>query len=137
MLLGYRVARQVVVEATIGPGAKARHGIWTFSPDGMWQQEELVRRYVGSGRLQTFLGDWHSHPLGGLQPSGRDLKTARAVSSTQEALTAEPVTLIVARVRRRWRAGAWMFFEGRFVRATVYPLSDGAGYARELLGQSQ
>ena len=108
-----------------------------FTPDGTWQQGELERRYLEGGRMQTYLGDWHSHPLGGLRPSGRDLRTACKVAATREALTGEPVTVILARVPRRWRAGTWVLIDGRFVPAHIYPLDDHSVLVRQLVGDPQ
>jgi integrative and conjugative element protein (TIGR02256 family) len=124
MLLGYRAGRQIVVQAVVGPGPKARHSRGSFSPDGAWQETEFTLVYEQSGRMTTYLGDWHSHPGGGLAPSRRDLRTARRVAATPEARTREPLTMILAPVANQWRAGGWVLDRGLFVRARLYPLTD-------------
>lgn len=97
MLLGYHGQDQpeIVITEALGPGPKARHGSHTFTPDGKWQQRHLAERYESSGRVTTFVGDWHSHPEGLPLPSPRDLKTARKVSRRKSARVPYPATLIV------------------------------------------
>lgn len=97
MLLGYcgQERTDVVITEATGPGPNARHRRYTFTPDGRWQQRRLAEAYEASGRVTTFLGDWHSHPGGQPLPSARDLKTARKVSRHKNARTPYPTTLIV------------------------------------------
>lgn len=131
MLLGYRVNREIVVESTIGSGPRARHGRFSFTPDGRWQQVGLARIYDASGRMQTYLGDWHSHPRGGLGPSRRDLRTARHVAATADSQTRNPLTLLLAPERADWWVGAWVLDGGLFVRARVRRIEHTEPTARD------
>lgn len=98
MLIGYwgPGTSEAVVLDVIGPGPAAMHTRAGFLPDGEWQQQQLEEVYHRSGRIHTFLGDWHSHPHGDASPSARDRQTARAVASEGEARTPHPITLILA-----------------------------------------
>lgn len=97
MLVGYRGhdRPELVVTAATGPGPRARHRRYTFAPDGHWQQRLLAAIYEQSGRVTSYLGDWHSHPDGRPLPSTRDLKTARKVSRRSSARAPHPITLIL------------------------------------------
>lgn len=108
MLIGYwSDSGDAVITDTIegGPGAVRRPS--RFLPDGQWQQERLDEIYIRSGRVHTFLGDWHSHPLGGLRPSLRDRDTAKKVAKSKEARASQPLTLICAKREGHWR---WAVF---------------------------
>lgn len=65
-----------VIGAMIGPGPEAVHELHNFVPDQHWQLKRIARRYDDSGRLETYLGDWHSHPKAA---SGRISRTDRGV----------------------------------------------------------
>lgn len=102
MLIGYMTDDSIVVTRLIegGPGSIRKRD--RFEPDGLWQQEELERVYRDSGRIETYLGDWHSHPRGLGRPSRRDRATAKAVARSRGARTPHPLTIIVTRT---WRGG--------------------------------
>jgi integrative and conjugative element protein (TIGR02256 family) len=102
MLAGYEIGGDVIVTALIGGGPNAVRQRKRFEPDGRWQQAELERRYRESGRLHTYLGDWHSHPAGIASPSADDRRTARRISKDRGARSPHPVTLIAASL---WRSG--------------------------------
>jgi integrative and conjugative element protein (TIGR02256 family) len=80
--------------------------------DGLWQQEQLDEIYVRSGRIQAYLGDWHSQPDGLLRPSRRDRSTAKAVAKTREARTPNPLTIIGIDADERWHWGV-LRYRGR------------------------
>ena len=98
MLVGYLGVEpaELVVTGTIEGGPRAIEKKEGFEPNGAWQREELARRYEESGRVTTFVGDWHSHPAGVAAPSRKDLRTARRVSRARAARMKEPLTLIAA-----------------------------------------
>ncbi|HEX3803210.1 MAG TPA: Mov34/MPN/PAD-1 family protein [Solirubrobacteraceae bacterium] len=95
MLLGYRAGGAVVVQAVTGPGPDAKHHRAHFESDADWQQRELELIYEASGRVTTYLGDWHTHPSAPPIPSRRDRRTAQKVARTKEARSPTPLTAIL------------------------------------------
>lgn len=85
----------IMVTAQIGPGPKASHRRRRFEPDADWQCDEVARCYAQSGRIATYLGDWHSHPGGSARPSRLDRKTARNISRSHEARVPRPLMVIL------------------------------------------
>lgn len=97
VLLGYYspVGSVVVAEAT-GPGPGARRTADSFHPDAAWQRAEIAARYAASGRINTYLGDWHTHPDGVLSPSPTDIRTLRRIARTAAARAPHPLMAILA-----------------------------------------
>jgi integrative and conjugative element protein (TIGR02256 family) len=99
MLLGYIAPNdqldEVMVETILGPGPNANHRTTRFEPDSEWQERELARRYLASGRITTYLGDWHSRPDGIPVPSTVDRRTARTIARTRDARMPHPFMLIL------------------------------------------
>jgi integrative and conjugative element protein (TIGR02256 family) len=91
VLLGYRAgATDVIVCALIGGGPKAKRRRSDFEPDGEWQEREIAKAYERSGRIHTYVGDWHSHPDGIARPSRRDRETARRIAKHRPARALDP-----------------------------------------------
>jgi integrative and conjugative element protein (TIGR02256 family) len=110
MLLGYwSPSGDVVVTETIPCGPNSVHERSRFEPDGKWQQTRLDELYFRSGRITTYLGDWHSHPSGGLRPSGRDRSTAKAIAKTGDARAPHPLTVIAIEASDRWWWGVFRY----------------------------
>lgn len=110
MLLGYRAIESDsavwVITGLIDAGPGAARDRHRFVPDGPWQQGELEAAYERSGRVNTYLGDWHSHPRGRGSPSAVDRSTYGRVASEPESGTDLPLVLIVA-PRSRPRVAAF------------------------------
>jgi integrative and conjugative element protein (TIGR02256 family) len=118
VLLGYEAgATDVIVCALIGAGPKAKRRRSGFEPDGEWQEPEIANAYERSGRIQTYLGDWHSHPEGVARPSRRDRDTAHRIAKHREARAPRPLMLIVARDDEEWEAAAYRLNRKRMTRA--------------------
>lgn len=63
MLMGYwHGVDCAVVTGVIGPGVAAIHKPHSFEPDLNWQRSVIAEHYERSGRRETYLGDWHTHP---------------------------------------------------------------------------
>lgn len=124
VLLGYTDctdARRIQVTLQIGPGSRAVHRRHFFDPDSEWQAQEIAAAYASSGRVSTYLGDWHSHPEGSRRPSRLDRSTARRIALCEQARAPHPVMLILHGVSGDWRLavhkrGRWRL---RACRATV------------------
>lgn len=124
ILLGYTDrtdAMRIQVTDQIGPGPNAVHRRNRFEPDGKWQAQEIAGVYAGSGRVSTYLGDWHSHPGGSRRPSGLDRSTARRIALCEEARAPHPVMLILRGEAGDWQLAAYRRGRWRLcaVRATV------------------
>ena len=112
MLVGYRASDDingvVVVTDTIPAGPDSVHSRGRFVPDGAWQQQRLEELYERSGRVATYLGDWHTHPDGRLRPSRTDRFTYRRVAHDPSSRTPYPLMLIFALRRDRYSVGAFL-----------------------------
>lgn len=97
-LIGYIVDsfQQFVIEDCIGPGPEAKHSINYFKPDSKWQENEIERIYLESGRLKVYLGDWHVHPKGNLELSRKDKQTLLKISKFPLARLPYPIMLLIA-----------------------------------------
>lgn len=112
MLLGY-VARNsdVVVNAIIGPGPKAKHSRFRFMPDAIYQQAELESHFYKTEASETYLGDWHTHPRGSCQLSMIDKRTLARIARTSSSGTQHPVMAILCGGDANWRIGAVKFLD--------------------------
>jgi integrative and conjugative element protein (TIGR02256 family) len=97
-----------VISAIIGPGPKAVHGRHEFAPDQGWQLAQIADHYQTSGRRETYLGDWHSHPNAF---SGRlswtDHRVLRRVIHSPEARCPQPLMAIVWGGAPTWQTAMW------------------------------
>jgi integrative and conjugative element protein (TIGR02256 family) len=121
MLVGYEGADrpEIVVTDLIDAGPRARRDEYEFHPDGRWQRRELARVYQESGRVVTFLGDWHSHPHGLPVPSETDLETAARTAANERARAPRPLTLILGRDEDEWLLVAFLYSAGELVPARL------------------
>jgi integrative and conjugative element protein (TIGR02256 family) len=95
-LVGYWVTPhdEVVVTHATGPGPNAVHGPRGFLPDDEFQEGEIARVYRESGRLYTYLGDWHTHPGASSYLSWRDKRTLRKVAVCPDARAPIPLMAV-------------------------------------------
>jgi len=110
VLLGYfRDGEQdrIQVSGQIGPGPNAGHARHRFDPDGDWQAERIAECYEKSGWVETYLGDWHSHPGGGRQPSALDRSTAKEIANCEEARAPHPLIVILHGSPDNWSLAAY------------------------------
>lgn len=108
----------IQVLSDVGPGPNAVHLAHRFEPDSGWQAEKIAAEYRHSGRIATYLGDWHSHPLGGARPSRLDRKTARAIARCRSARITNPLMLLLAGGPDAWHLAAY-----RYRRRRLRPLA--------------
>lgn len=114
ILMGYRAKSSVVITDLIGPGPKATHRRHSFAPDARWQENEIGRIYEQSGRVYTYLGDWHSHPYGDQQLSIKDLITLFRVAAHKPARAPRPI-MGVLHNNPQWELTVWRFAYSRIV----------------------
>jgi integrative and conjugative element protein (TIGR02256 family) len=109
VLIGYWAipSQEVVVTAAIGPGSRALHEKDRFIPDPEHQESEIARHYQDSGRLHTYLGDWHTHPHSRAHMSRLDRRTLEIIACHPAARAPIPIMAILAGgtpwVLRLWR----------------------------------
>lgn len=96
----------VVITDVIGPGPNAKRDRFSFHPDVAHHDDEITRIYLASGRLHTYLGDWHTHPKGAARMSPKDRKTLRAIASDPFARAPRPLMAILAG-SQNWNIGVW------------------------------
>lgn len=95
-LMGYweKLYEKVIITQIIGPGPNAKHKHHYFEPDHEWQESEIARLYHESGRIYTYLGDWHTHPKGNAKLSWRDCRTLRRIATYPSARSPVPLMAI-------------------------------------------
>lgn len=106
-LFGYQdeSTGDTVVVLAHGPGPKAKHRPFSFVPDRVATQEAIRAVHAQSDGVYSYVGEWHTHPGGSSQPSGRDLRSLAAIASEPQVDLAAPAAIIVPTVilRRRVR----------------------------------
>lgn len=98
ILIGYadETTAEIMVTTVVGPGPFARHGRWTFVPDQRYHEREMARLYTESGRIWTYIGDWHSHPAGSLALSVTDRRTLGRIARSKDARISRPIMTVIA-----------------------------------------
>jgi integrative and conjugative element protein (TIGR02256 family) len=104
VLLGHEAAdtKDLVITHAVGPGPNAIHELTAFVPDSVWQQAQIDDYYHKVGRIETYLGDWHTHPSGGSSFSSKDRKTLKRIANTPEARMPSPIMAILYGERSDW-----------------------------------
>ncbi len=125
ILLGYRdePARLSEVVELVGAGPGARRESHRFEPDAPWQRKRIAELYERWGRTLVYLGDWHSHPLGG-GPSGLDRATARRIALTPTARCPHPIMLVAVCEAGKWDLRAYRQGRRRLARIGVQWLEE-------------
>lgn len=108
ILMGYQVSEEeFVVTNVIGPGPKAIHSRNSFQPDQKYHKKEISNYYKKSGRLETYLGDWHTHPNSIPYLSSKDKETLKAIANYPQARLPKPLMLVAAPPSREYKV--WVF----------------------------
>jgi integrative and conjugative element protein (TIGR02256 family) len=84
-----------IITQVIGPGRNAKHTLTSFIPDYDYQEEEVAKIYSESNCLETYLGDWHTHPNSNSHLSKKDTKTLRRIALFKKARIENPLMLII------------------------------------------
>ncbi|PLX47374.1 MAG: hypothetical protein C0613_14390 [Desulfobulbaceae bacterium] len=98
IFMGYQAkdGQDLVVTNVIGPGPNAVHKPCGYIPDVTFQEQQIAKIYRESGQLDTYLGDWHTHPLGKTLLSRKDKRTLRRIARHTEARIAQPIMAVLA-----------------------------------------
>lgn len=96
VLIGYwGNAQEVVITSIIGPGPKAAHKRHSFQPDQNFHLKGIAKAYLKSGRTETYLGDWHTHPLYGAYLSNTDKSTLFKIADFEQARLSKPIMMVL------------------------------------------
>jgi integrative and conjugative element protein (TIGR02256 family) len=106
VLVGYRVKQAVVITDAAGAGAHAKHGQLTYSPDDVHDAAIIRQFYERSGRVLTYLGDWHTHPGGSIELSALDVQALGRIASHAEARASRALMAVLAG-GTPWRLAVW------------------------------
>jgi len=120
-LMGYwnDKGTEVLVTQVVGPGPEAVHERTSFVPDYSFQEREIERIYIESGRTHTYLGDWHSHPNGPASLSGTDTRTMRNIAEYAAARATSPVMILFSGSQGSWNRDAWQFRKRKLHKANL------------------
>lgn len=95
VLMGYWNGDEVVISQIIDGGPNASRTKTSFNPDHDYQLKEISRIYRLSGRTETYLGDWHTHPDAKAYLSDRDKKTLRNIARYKTSRQSMPLMMIL------------------------------------------
>lgn len=96
MLIGYVASTgEPVVTSVVGPGPKAKHRRFKFTPDGPYQQAMLETHFRATDGRETYLGDWHTHPNGAPTLSYLDKCTLARIAKEPRSQITQPVMMIL------------------------------------------
>jgi integrative and conjugative element protein (TIGR02256 family) len=123
---------EVIVVDVLGPGPGATHMRTMFEPDADWQCAGIARAYEKSGRVLSYLGDWHSHPGGSERPSRRDERTARRIARSRHARAQRPLMLIMSGIDGEWHLTPYRCLRMRLHLMEVVTIAAGAAAAASL-----
>jgi integrative and conjugative element protein (TIGR02256 family) len=115
-LLGYWARpTEVVITTCTTAGPLARHTGTLYVPDPDHDEQAIAAYYHASGRLHTYLGDWHTHPRHAAYLSAKDTHTLHQIALEPEARTRTPLMLIAGGGPTEWRPNIWCYrrFLGR------------------------
>jgi integrative and conjugative element protein (TIGR02256 family) len=94
IFIGYKSEESIVITHATGPGPMAKHSLFNFERDVHFCNEELERLFYASDGALTYIGEWHTHPLGFLSPSKQDDKEMLEISRSPDYQNDEPLLAI-------------------------------------------
>lgn len=107
--MGYQAGSSFVITAMVPGGADALRTSCSYAPDSVWQNAAIAAHYDRSGRTDTYLGDWHSHPdTDGAYLSADDRAVIRKIIRHRAARAPEPLMLVLCGSPERWRFEGWV-----------------------------
>jgi len=96
--------REAVITAHIPAGPDAKRERFRFEPDLQWQQKRIDEHYARAGRLDAYLGDWHTHPRATIaQLSYTDRACARGIITASRARQRRPIMMLLTGEGGAWR----------------------------------
>lgn len=99
ILMGYAILTgsesHWVVKSATGPGSRAKHTRYRFSPDDNYHISEAKRHYHQTDGSEYYLGDWHTHPNGSCCTSVLDRITLHRNARRAHHLQMQSLMLII------------------------------------------
>jgi integrative and conjugative element protein (TIGR02256 family) len=117
LLLGYWANGDVVITTSTVPGPKSKHSSNSYTPDAIFDRDQVAKVYKKSRGVIAYLGDWHSHPKGGCGLSNDDIITLFNISTYEPARAETPIMLLSVNENSKWIFAAW--------RNAISPVGDG------------
>lgn len=100
-----------VIEKTILPKRyKASRYYFERGSEGL--KEELETLYQQEPKL-FYIGEWHTHPDGPIDPSGRDKATMAQLVQDENVFINNPILLILALKKSGYQVGLYVQHNGR------------------------
>ena len=112
--------KDIVVTQLVHAGPLARRTKSSFSPDSQFQDKKVAKLYSASGRLDGYLGDWHTHPFGSHGMSSRDRRTLKQIAGCRTARVLNPVMLILS--GSPWSISAWQLSRSKLLGRSTFTL---------------
>jgi integrative and conjugative element protein (TIGR02256 family) len=110
VLLGYRAeGGDLVVQDIVGPGPKAIHERYSFTPDNHYHTQAISNAFYRSDGLLLYLGDWHTHPQGVPRLSSTDKRTIKRIAKSKESMLPTPVMMLLAGGMGAWEYAAFQY----------------------------
>ena len=97
ILLGARRAGDIEVVGMTEPGPMDQQRLWMFARSDPSHQKAAEAAWLASGGTITFVGEWHTHPAGGVEASSQDVGSWRS----QARRTGRPMVYVLA-MPRQW-----------------------------------
>lgn len=108
LLLGYWAdASNIVVTQMTTAGPKAKHLLTSYLPDDEYDRQAVEQIYGRSRGIETYLGDWHTHPGGICRLSSTDRAVLRLVAFDDLAANPRPIMAIFSGRGSRWNVACW------------------------------
>lgn len=107
-------SRDVVIVHVVGPGPGAVHSPKHFHPDSDYHMVQVAKHYEKSGRIHTYLGDWHTHPEGNADLSWSDRETLKKIASDKQSRAPTPIMGIMS--GGDWSLQVWQYLPPRWRR---------------------
>lgn len=123
ILIGYKTDNQFVVTHATGPGPKAKHSLFNFRRDVQYCNEQLLQFFEESDGVLTYLGEWHTHPIGRPIPSWVDDKEMHAISKTEIYQNDLPLLFIIRKTKNDLVVGSFLYENNirKEIGYTIYP----------------
>jgi integrative and conjugative element protein (TIGR02256 family) len=136
VLLGFWSTDEPTAEITAvtGPGPNAVHRRSSFIPDYDYQDREITVAYRRSGRIHSYLGDWHSHPFGSGMLSLSDRRTLQRIATDVGARAPQALMAVLSH-KKAWTPHIWMYKPPGSIREKLLMKCD-ESCALRLIGKS-